>query len=224
MKILIIEDDITISDYIIKGMKEAGHNIEAASDGKEGLFQAMTETYDVMIFDRMLPSLDGLTILKTIRGSGNNTPILILSALGDIDDKVKALRAGGDDYLVKPFSFLELLARVEVLGRRTELNQHHDKTSIHIGHIEVDLLSRRVTVGNKKIDLKDKEFKLLEYLLRHKGQVVTRMMLLEAVWDYSFDPQTNVIDVHISRLRKKLEDEKAQIIKTIRGAGYIIEA
>ena len=223
MKILIIEDDKQVSEYIINGMKEAGHNIDFVSDGKDGLFMAMTEYYDVMIFDRMLPSLDGLTILKTIRGAGNETPIIILSALGNIDDKVKGLRAGGDDYLVKPFAFAELLARVEVLGRRKNPQSKDDITNLKIANIEVDLLSRKVKLGDKKIELQGREFKLLEYLLQHAGQIVTRTMLLEAVWDYNFDPQTNVIDVHISRLRKKLEDEGGKIIKTVRGAGYIIE-
>lgn len=223
MKILIIEDDKQVSEYVAKGIKEAGHNIDCASDGKDGLFLATTEQYDAMIFDRMLPSLDGLTILKTIRGSGNDTPVLILSALGDVDDKVKGLRAGGDDYLVKPFAFAELLARIEVLGRRKSASSSDEITILKVANIEVELLSRKVKVGGRKVDLQGREFKLLEYLLRHKGQVVTRTMLLEAVWDYNFDPQTNVIDVHISRLRKKLEDEGGKIIKTVRGAGYIIE-
>lgn len=223
MKILIIEDDSSVSEYVTKGMKEAGHTIDSASDGKDGLFLATTESYDVMIFDRMLPSLDGLTILKTIRGSGNDTPVLILSALADVDDKVNGLRAGGDDYLVKPFAFAELLARIEVLGRRKSASSSGDITSLKVANIEVDLLSRKVKLGSNKIDLQGREFKLLEYLLRHKGQVVTRTMLLEAVWDYNFDPQTNMIDVHISRLRKKIGDEGGKIIKTVRGAGYIIE-
>lgn len=224
MKILIIEDDKQVSDYVTKGMKEAGHTIDSSADGKDGLFLATTESYDVIILDRMLPSLDGLTILKTIRGSGNNTPVLILSALGDVDNKVKGLRAGGDDYLVKPFAFAELLARIEVLRRRKTLQStDNNTTSLSAVNIEVDLLSRKVKQNNKKIDLQGREFKLLEYLLRHKGQVVTRTMLLEAVWDYNFDPQTNIIDVHISRLRKKIGDEGGNIIKTVRGAGYIIE-
>lgn len=223
MKILIIEDDKQVSEYITKGMKESGHTIDSVSDGKDGLFLATTEQYDVMIFDRMLPSLDGLTILKTIRGAGNYTPVLILSALGDVDDKVKGLRAGSDDYLVKPFAFLELLARVEVLGSRKNIQSKQDITSLKVADIEVDLLSRKIIAGSKKIDLQGREFKLLEYLLRNKGQVITRTMLLEAVWDYNFDPQTNVIDVHISRLRKKIGDEACKIIKTVRGTGYIIE-
>ena len=223
MKILIIEDDKQVSEYITKGMKESGHTIDSVSDGKDGLFLATTEQYDVMIFDRMLPSLDGLTILKTIRGAGNYTPVLILSALGDVDDKVKGLRAGSDDYLVKPFAFLELLTRVEILGRRKNIQSKQDIASLKVANIEVDVLSRKIIVGSKKIDLQGREFKLLEYLLRNKGQVITRTMLLEAVWNYNFDPQTNVIDVHISRLRKKIGDEACKIIKTVRGAGYIIE-
>lgn len=221
MKILLVEDDKKVSDYIDKSMREAGHVIDLAANGKDGLFLATTETYDVMIFDRMLPAVDGLTILKTIRGAENETPVLILSALGDVDDKVKALRAGGDDYLVKPFAFAELLARVEVLGRRQKKSTENN--IISFSNIEIDLLARKVKINDKKIDLHGREFKLLEYLLKHKNQVVTRTMLLEAVWDYNFDPQTNVIDVHISRLRKKIGDEAGKIIKTVRGAGYIIE-
>ena len=223
MKLLIIEDDKQVSEYVTKGMKEAGNNIDSTVDGKDGLFLATTEQYDVMIFDRMLPSLDGLTILKTIRGSGNETPVLILSALGDVDDKVKGLRAGGDDYLVKPFAFAELLARVEALERRKKNYSNEETTILKIANIEIELLSRKVKVNGKKVDLQGREFKLLEYLLRHAGQVVTRTMLLGAVWDYNFDPQTNVIDVHISRLRKKIGDEACKTIQTVRGAGYIIE-
>lgn len=223
MKILLVEDDISVSEYIVKSMKEAGHTIDSASSGKDGLFLATTEQYDVMIFDRMLPPPDGLTILKTIRGTENDTPVLILSALGDIDDKVKGLRAGSDDYLVKPFAFAELLARVEVLERRKNTTSGDEITILRIDNIEIDLLSRKVRLGDKKVVLQGREFKLLEYLLRHKDKVVTRTMLLEAVWDYNFDPQTNVIDVHISRLRKKIGDEDGNIIKTVRGAGYIIE-
>lgn len=224
MKILLVEDDKHVSDYIVKGMKEAGHNINACDDGKDGLFLATTEEYDAIILDRMLPGVDGLTIVKTLRGAGNATAVLILSALGDVDDRVKGLRAGGDDYLVKPFAFAELLARVEVLARRTNNQQQNTQTTtLSVADLHVDLLSRKVTRATEEVDLQGREFSLLEYLLRHKGQVVTRTMLLEAVWDYHFDPQTNVIDVHISRLRKKIADEGGKIIKTVRGAGYIIE-
>ena len=223
MKILLIEDDNQVSDYIKKGMNEAGHVIDIANDGKDGLFLATTEKYDAIIVDRMLPNLDGLTLIKTLRGSDNMVPVLILSALGDVDDRVKGLRAGGDDYLTKPFAFSELLARIEVLGRRSSRSEDNRITKISTADLEVDLLARKVVRAGKAIELQTREFRLLEYLLKHKGTIVTRTMLLESVWDYHFDPQTNVIDVHISRLRKKIDDKKGDIIKTIRGAGYIIE-
>lgn len=222
MRILVIEDDKDVSSYIGKGMKEAGHTVDTASNGKDGLFLATTEDYDAMIVDRMLPELDGLTIIKTVRGAGNMTPALILSALGEVDDRVKGLRSGGDDYLVKPFAFAELLARIEILARRQ--NNKPETTTLTAGDLELNLLSRKVTRGGKEIELQSREFKLLEYMMQNKGQVVTRTMLLEHVWDYHFDPQTNVIDVHISRLRSKIDKGfKTQIIRTVRGAGYIIE-
>lgn len=224
MKLLLIEDDKEVSTYIAKGMKESGHVVDCADNGKDGLFLATTEKYDAMIVDRMLPELDGLTIIKTLRGSGNNTPAIILSALGEVDDRVKGLRSGGDDYLVKPFAFTELLARTEILARRTEQNKGTLTTKIVVADLEMDLLSRKVKRQGKDIDLQTREFSLLEYMLRNKGQVVTRTMLLENVWDYHFDPQTNVIDVHISRLRSKIDkDFDKPIIRTVRGAGYIIE-
>ncbi|MDG1286728.1 MAG: response regulator transcription factor [Rickettsiales bacterium] len=223
MKMLLIEDDTQVQAYIAKGLKEAGHTVDVSGDGKEGLFLATTEQYDVMILDRMLPSLDGLTILKTLQGSENQTPVIILSALGEVDDRVKGLRAGGDDYLVKPFAFAELMARVEVLGRRNQSGNSSQVTALSVSDLKVDLLSRKVTRADEGVDLQTREFNLLEYLLRHKGQIVTRTMLLEAVWNYHFDPQTNVIDVHISRLRKKIGDKEGKLIQTVRGAGYIIE-
>lgn len=223
MKILIIEDDVETRQYVAKGLKECGHTVDIAADGQEGLLLATTETYDVLILDRMLPKLDGLTILKTIRAAGNTTPVLILSALGKVDDRVKGLRTGGDDYLVKPFAFTELLARVEVLSMRGSRAAQQD-VKLAVADLEMDLLSRKVTRASSQVPLQAREFNLLEYLLKHKNQVVTRTMLLEAVWDYNFDPQTNVIDVHISRLRKKINDTDGQLIKTVRGAGYIIEA
>lgn len=224
MRILLIEDDQEVSAYISKGMKEAGHTLDLADNGKDGLFLATTEEYDSMIVDRMLPELDGLTIIKTIRGAGNTTPALILSALGEIDDRVKGLRSGGDDYLVKPFAFAELLARIEVLGRRQKNAQSSEQTILSTNDLKLNLLSRKVIRGDKEIDLQSREFQLLEYMLRHKGQVITRTMLLEHVWDYHFDPQTNVIDVHISRLRSKIEKGfDTKIIRTVRGAGYIVE-
>lgn len=224
MKILLIEDDVQQRDYVVNGLKESGHVVDWSGDGKEGLFLAATENYDVLIIDRMLPSLDGLTILKTLRGSQNNVPVLILSALGAVDDRVSGLRAGGDDYLIKPFSFSELLARIEALDRRGNApGATSQQTILKAQGLEVDLLARRVTYGTEEIMMQAREFNLLEYLMRHKGQVVTRTMLLEAVWDYHFDPQSKVIDVHISRLRKKIGETAGQIIKTVRGAGYIIE-
>jgi len=224
IKILLIEDDLNVQSYICKGMKELGHNVTTASDGKDGLFLATTETYDCIICDRMLPLLDGIKLIQTLRGSGNETPVLILSALADVDDRVSGLRAGGDDYLTKPFAFEELIARVEVLAKRKRSEGQGQPTVLTVADLTMDLLARTVERGGRKIDLQPREFNLLEYLVRHKGQLVTRTLLLEAVWDYHFDPQTNVIDVHISRLRKKIEVEgEPPLIKTRRGAGYIIE-
>lgn len=222
MRLLIIEDDKEVSAFIAKGMKEARHSADIAANGKDGLLLATTEEYDVLIVDRMLPGLDGLSIIKTIRALDKPVPILILSALGDVDDRVNGLRSGGDDYLVKPFAFSELLARVEILGRRQP--QQKAQTTLHAGNLTVDLMTRKVTRGDVLIELQTREFSLLEYLLKHKSQVVTRTMLLENVWDYHFDPQTNVIDVHVSRLRSKIDKGfDTPVIQTVRGAGYIIE-
>ncbi len=224
MRLLLIEDDKEVSNYVHKGMNEAGHTIDVADNGKDGLFMATTEKYDVIIADRMLPELDGLTIIKTLRGADNQVPVLILSALGDVDDRVDGLRSGGDDYLTKPFAFAELLARIEILSKRNSTSSNNEVTKLQTGDLKMDLLARKVSRGSQNIDLQSREFRLLEYMLRHKGQVVTRTMLLEHVWDYHFDPQTNVIDVHISRLRSKIDkDFDQQLIRTIRGAGYIIE-
>lgn len=224
MRLLVIEDEPEVLAYITKGMKEAGHTVDVADNGKDGLFLATTEQYDLLVVDRMLPALDGLTLIKTLRGAGNTTPVLILSALGEVDDRVKGLRSGGDDYLVKPFAFAELLARAEILGRRSQGNRSAGEAVLSTADLSLNLLSRKVTRGKKEIDLQTREFKLLEHLLRHKGQIVTRTMLLEHVWDYHFDPQTNVIDVHVSRLRRKIDDDtKESLIQTVRGAGYIIK-
>lgn len=224
MRALLIEDDPEVSSYIAKGLKEQGYTVDSALDGKEGLGLASTEQYDVMVVDRMLPKLDGLSILKSVRASGNQTPIIVLSALGDVDDRVMGLKAGGDDYLVKPFAFSELMARIEAIIRRAEAHSDSADTELSVGDLKMELLSRRVSRSDKKIDLQSREFKLLEYLVKHKGQVVTRTMLLENVWNYHFDPQTNVIDVHISRLRSKIDkDFDPPLIRTVRGAGYIIE-
>ncbi|MAR56687.1 MAG: DNA-binding response regulator [Rickettsiales bacterium] len=222
MRLLVIEDDLCVSKYIAKGLRETGHAVDTALDGRDGLFMATAERYDCIIMDRMLPTLDGLTILKTLRGAENCTPVIILSALSDVDDRVQGLRAGGDDYITKPFAFTELLARIEALGRRQAASGTETMIMLRAADLEMNLLTREVRRDGDLIDLQQREFRLLEYLLQHKGQIVTRTMLLEAVWDYHFDPQTNVIDVHISRLRKKIGDRDAQLIKTIRGAGYVI--
>ncbi len=225
MRILIIEDDAEVSAYLVKGFRENGHVVDAATNGRDGLFMATTETYDLLIIDRMMPELDGLTLIKTLRGAGNHTPALILSALGEVDDRVKGLRAGGDDYLVKPFAFAELLARAEILARRnTPAASAESDAVLTSGEVTIDLLSRKVSRAGKSVELQPREFQLLAYLMKHQGQVVTRTMLLENVWDYHFDPQTNVIDVHISRLRRKLEQgSEVPFIRTVRGAGYIVD-
>ena len=223
MRILLVEDDEQAAKFIRGGLEEAGHTVDYAEDGNNGLFLAVEQKYDVMIIDRMLPKIDGLTIIQTLRSSGNNTPILILSALHQVDERVKGLKAGGDDYLVKPFAFSELIARIEVLSRRTP--QAPEQSTIKVGELEINLLTRTVTREGKEIDLQNREFLLLEYLMRHAGQVVTRTMLLEHVWDFHFDPQTNVIDVQVSRLRQKVDKGfTTSMIKTVRGAGYRLEA
>jgi two-component system OmpR family response regulator len=219
MKLLVIEDDPVASGYLCKALKESGHVVDVVDVGMQGLQRATSEPFDVLIVDRMLPSLDGLTVIETLRKSGNDTPVLIVSALGEVDERVRGLRSGGDDYLVKPYAFAELLARVEVLaGRRSG---DGPVTRLEVADLELDLLSRSVKRAGESIELQSREFKLLEYLMRHAGQVVTRTMLLEAVWDFHFDPQTNVIDVHISRLRRKIDKGfDAALIHTVRGAGY----
>jgi two-component system OmpR family response regulator len=223
MHILVIEDDTVTANYLCKSLRESGHGVDHAVDGKDGLFMAMDGHYDALVVDRMLPQLDGLSIIKTLRASGAQTPVLILSALGEVDDRVNGLRAGGDDYLVKPFAFSELLARLEALTRRTELPQQ--QTVFQVGDLHMDLLSRSVKRAGQPIELQPTEFRLLEYLMRHAGQVVTRTMLLENVWDYHFDPQTNVIDVHISRLRGKIDKGfECPLLHTVRGAGYLLRA
>ncbi|MCW2236440.1 two-component system OmpR family response regulator [Azospirillum canadense] len=223
MKVLVIEDDQQAASYLAKGLKEAGHVVDTANDGKEGLFLAGAEHYDVMVVDRMLPGRDGLSLVEILRATGNDTPVLFLSALGSVDDRVKGLKAGGDDYLTKPFAFSELLARIEVLVRRRTAAQ--PQTKLTVGDLELDLLSRTVKRAGKPIDLLPREFALLEYLMRNAGSVVTRTMMLENVWDYHFDPQTNVIDVHIARLRQKIDkDFPTPLIHTVRGAGYSLRA
>jgi two-component system OmpR family response regulator len=224
MRILLIEDDKDTAAYLAKGLNESGHTVHVAHDGREGLFMAMDQPYEVLVVDRMLPGMDGLTIIRALRTSGKQTPALILSALGEVDARVEGLRAGGDDYLVKPFSFSELLARLEVLIRRS-VTATEQTTHLKVGDLEMNLLSREVKRSQQTIELQPREFRLLEFLMRNSGQVVTRTMLLENVWDYNFDPQTNVIDVHISRLRSKIDKHFEQpMLHTIRGAGYVLRA
>jgi two-component system, OmpR family, response regulator len=219
MRVLVIEDDAEVARYLLKGLKESGYIADHAATGTDGLVMAMGESYDAIVIDRMLPGLDGLVLIETLRKSANRTPVLILSALGEVDQRVQGLRAGGDDYLTKPFAFTELLARLEALLRRG--GGGRGETVLRVGDLEMDLLAHTVRRAGQSIDLQPREFRLLEYLMRHAGHVVTRTMLLEGVWDYHFDPQTNVIDVHISRLRQKIDKGfDKPLIHTIRGAGY----
>jgi two-component system OmpR family response regulator len=222
VKVLLVEDNKRVAEFVVKGLNEAGHAVDHADNGRDGLFMSASEHYDVIVMDRMLPgNIDGLAIIEALRKTGNTTPILILSALADVDERIRGLRSGGDDYLTKPFAFGELLARVDVLGRRT--SGGGGERSLQVGDLRMDLLSRRVTRGARPIALQPREFKLLEYLMRHANQVVTRTMLLEAVWDYNFDPQTNVVDVHISKLRQKIElESEPPLVKTVRSAGYMM--
>jgi two-component system OmpR family response regulator len=226
MRILVIEDDRQAAAFMAKGLRESGHVVDVTGDGRDGLVMAQSNDYDVLVVDRMLPGLDGVALVRTLRTTGNRTPVLFLSALGEVDDRVQGLRAGGDDYLVKPYAFTELLARLEALTRRrvaaaTEARE----TVLRYRDLTMDLLSRKVERAGRPIELQPREFKLLEVLLRHAEQVMTRTMLLEKVWDYRFDPQTNVIDVHISRLRQKIDrDFDPPLIHTVRGAGYTLRA
>ncbi|HVV92820.1 MAG TPA: response regulator transcription factor [Hyphomicrobiales bacterium] len=221
MRILIVEDDPEAATYLVKALGEAGHVADHAADGEDGLAMAEQVVYDVMVVDRMLPKLDGLAMVGRLRAAGNKTPALILSALGQVDDRVAGLRAGGDDYLAKPYAFTELLARIEALARR--ITPGVAETVYRVGELALDRLSHIVERGGQRIPLQPREFRLLEYLMRHAGQVVTRTMLLENVWDYHFDPQTNVIDVHVSRLRAKIDKGfDRPLLHTVRGAGYMI--
>jgi two-component system OmpR family response regulator len=221
MRVLVIEDDAEAASYLVKGLKETGYIVDHARDGRDGMVQAMTDGYDAMIVDRMLPFADGLKIIQAMRASGIKTPVLILSALGQVDDRVKGLKAGGDDYLVKPYAFSELLARLEAMLRRGAGPQV--ETKLRVADMTMDLLGRTVVRAGKDIDLQPREFQLLEYLMRNAGHVVTRTMLLEHVWDYHFDPQTNVIDVHISRLRQKIDKGfEPALLHTVRGSGYCL--
>ena len=222
MRILVVEDDRDVAGFVVKGLKEAGHVVEHTANGRDGLFLAASEAFDAIVLDRMLPGgVDGLRLLETLRSQGNATPVLFLSAMAQVDDRVRGLKAGGDDYMTKPFAFAELLARVEALTRRGK--SEGPVTRLVVGDLEMELLSRSVKRAGQKVDLQPREFRLLEFLMRHAGQVVTRTMLLEGVWDYHFNPQTNVIDVHVSRLRQKVDKPFATpLIHTVRNAGYML--
>ena len=224
MRVLVGEDDKDVAAFVIKGLREAGHLAEHADNGRDGLLMAASEPFDAIILDRMLPGgIDGLRLLETLRAQDNVTPVLFLSALGQVDERVRGLKAGGDDYLTKPFAFAELLARVEALTRRGKAEG--PQTKIVVGDLEMERLSRTVRRGGQRIDLQPREYRLLEFLMNHAGQVVTRTMLLEGVWDYHFDPQTNVIDVHISRLRQKIDKPfGSPLLHTVRNAGYMLRA
>ena len=222
MRVLVVEDDREVAGFVLKGLREAGHVAEHADNGRDGLFMAASEPFDAIILDRMLPGgIDGLRVLETLRAQDNQTPVVFLSAMAEVDDRVRGLKAGGDDYLTKPFAFSELLARVEALARRGRGSG--PETKLVVGELELDLLSRSVRRQAQRIELQPREFRLLEYLMRHANQVVTRTMLLEGVWDYHFDPQTNVIDVHVSRLRQKIDKPfETAMIHTVRSAGYML--
>ena len=225
MRFLLIEDDVQMADYLVKALREAGHIADHAANGRDGLFLASSESYDALIVDRMLPLMEGLAVIGVLRATGRQTPVMILSALGDVDERIRGLRAGGDDYMAKPFVFQELLARLEALVRRAQPSAAGGitVTRLRVDNLELDPLSRQVRRAGQLIELKPQEFRLLEFLMRHSGQVVTRTMILESVWDYHFDPQTNVIDVHVSRLRAKIDRDHARaLIHTVRGAGYCL--
>ena len=223
MRILVIEDDTVTADYIAKGLGEDGHVVDVARNGRDGLFLALNEPFDVIVTDRMLPGPDGVAIVRALRASAIATPVLMLTALGEVDRKVEGLEAGADDYLAKPFAFAELRARLRALARRPAAST--ESTELSLADLRMDLLRRTVTRGARPIELLPTEFRLLEYMLRHPGEVLTRTMLLEKVWDFSFDPTTNVVDVHVSRLRRKLEaGGEPPMIRTVRGAGYALEA
>ena len=223
MKLLVIEDDKKTGAYIAEGLREEGHSVDLIANGAEGLVQASVGNYDVLIVDRMLPGIDGISLVKTLRGAKNRTPVLFLTSLGGVDDRIEGLNAGGDDYLIKPFAFGELSARIAALARRPQMQD--EPTVLKAADLEMNLLTRKVTRGGQPIDLLPREFALLEHLLRRKGRVQTRTMLMEAVWDIHFDPMTNVVDTHISRLRRKVDKPfEAEIIETVRGSGYRIDA
>jgi two-component system OmpR family response regulator len=222
MRVLIVEDDEQIASFVIKGLRQAGFAVDHAADGEDGLHMAEVNPYDVMVIDIMLPERDGFSVIESLRSRGNTTPILVLSARGSLDDKLKGFQSGSDDYLTKPFSFSELLARLQALLRRT--NRGQSQNALGVGDLQMDLLSRKVTRGNREIELQPREFALLEYLMRNSGNVVSKTMILEHVWDYHFDPQTNVVDVLVHRLRNKIDkDFQTKLIQTVRGVGYVLK-
>ncbi|RJG50532.1 response regulator [Motilimonas pumila] len=224
MKILVVEDDKTTLEYIQKGFQEQGYAVDVSENGPDGLFLATSQEYDVIILDRMLPQMDGLKVLSALRATGSQTPVIFLSALSHVDERIKGLKAGSDDYLTKPFSFQELLVRVEILIQRNS-QQSTLVTELKVGDLLMDLVGHKVTRADREIKLQPKEFQLLRYLLEHQDQVISRTLLFESVWDYHFDPKTNVIDVHVAKLRKKLEEYgESQLIHTVRGAGYVVRA
>jgi two-component system OmpR family response regulator len=220
--ILLIEDDPETAEYVVAGLQSEGHDLQIATDGRAGLLRAASETWDLLIIDRMLPALDGLAVVRTLRASGIATPVLFLTTMGGIDDRVTGLNAGGDDYLIKPFAFAELVARVAALGRRPQRTA--PETSLRVADLELNLLTHAVRRGGQDVELQPREYKLLEYLMRHAGQVVTRTMLLENVWGFHFDPRTSLVESHISRLRGKIDRSRPELINTIRGSGYCIRA
>ncbi|TCS54483.1 two-component system OmpR family response regulator [Primorskyibacter sedentarius] len=223
MKLLVVEDDEATGSYIARGLREEGQTVDLVVSGRDALLLATSNTYDVLIVDRMIPDVDGMTLVKTLRGAGNQTPVLFLTSLGSVEDRIDGLNAGGDDYLTKPFVFGELSARVAALARRPQVVVH--ETSLDVGDLHMDLLTRKVNRAGRNIDLLPREFALLEHLVRRKGRIQTRTMLLESVWDISFDPKTNLVETHISRLRTKVDKPfTTKLIKTVRGAGYRIDA
>lgn len=223
MRILMIEDDVSVSDYAARGLSEAGHVCDVLAEGRDGLFQATRESYDVLVVDRMLPGLDGLSLVRALRAAGVKTPVLFLTALGGIDDRVEGLEAGGDDYLTKPFAFAELMARINALARRPPVQDI--KTVLRVGDLELDMMRRQARRAGQTIELLPKEFTLLDVLMRNEGRVVTRTMLLERVWDFHFDPKTSVVETHISRLRAKIDKPfGVPLLHTIKNAGYSIHA
>lgn len=223
MKFLLVEDDRSTADYVASGVREEGHELDHTTNGPNGLELACTRTYDVLVVDRMLPGLDGLSLVRALRSAGRDTPVLFLTAVGGVDDRVEGLEAGADDYLLKPFAFSELMARLHALGRRAPARR--EETTLKVGDLEMNLIARTVSRAGQAIELQPREFRLLEYMMRNRGRVLTRTMLLERVWDFHFDPKTSVVETHVSRLRSKIDRPfEAEMIRTVRGSGYCLNA